>query len=49
MDPDGVTPLLNFKVAPGPHTIGLQTPDWQTFTEKVDVKPGETVRIIKRF
>jgi serine/threonine protein kinase len=43
------TPLLNFKVPPGPHTIELQLPDGRTFTEKINVKAGETVRIVKRF
>ena len=43
------TPILNFKIAPGSHTIGLQLPDGRSFTENIKVKAGESVRIVKRF
>lgn len=43
------TPVLNFQVTPGAHTIRLETPDGRVHTEQVSVKAGETLRVIKRF
>ncbi len=43
------TPLMGFKLPPGPHQIGLQTQDGRTHTRTVNVQPGKTIRVVQRF
>jgi hypothetical protein len=43
------TPLLGLDLPPGPHEIGLQTQDGRTHVRRVNVKPGQVVRIRQRF
>ncbi|HXF96125.1 MAG TPA: protein kinase [Gemmatimonadales bacterium] len=40
----GQTPVVEFAVAPGTHTIRLERPGYRTVSERVQVAPGETVR-----
>jgi serine/threonine protein kinase len=43
------TPLLGYPIAPGWHEIRLQTATGQIDIERVQVLPGQTVRITRRF
>ncbi len=43
------TPQLKMRVRAGKRVIGLRTPDGTMHRVEVEVSPGETVRIIKRF
>ena len=40
----GQTPVVEFGVTPGPHTIRVERPGYRTVTERVQVASGETVR-----
>ncbi|MEC7519133.1 MAG: protein kinase [Myxococcota bacterium] len=42
------TPVRNYPVAPGSHTIGLRTNDGTMHTVQVDVPAGENVRIVRQ-
>jgi len=43
------TPVRALKVEPGPHRVGLRTPDGLMHTIDIYVEPGQVVRIIRRF
>ncbi len=43
------TPVRALKVSAGSHRIGLRTPDGTMHTVQVNVAPGETVRVTRRF
>jgi len=43
------TPVRALKVEPGPHRVGLRTPDGQVHNLDIYVEPGQVVRIIRRF
>ncbi len=43
------TPVRALKVEPGPHRLGLRTPDGQVHNLDIYVEPGQVVRIIRRF
>ena len=40
----GQTPVVEFEVTPGAHTIRVERPGYRTVTERVDVVGGQTVR-----
>ena len=42
------TPVRNYPVPPGSHTIGLRTNDGTMHTVQVDVPAGENVRIVRQ-
>ena len=41
----GMTPLAQIPLAPGSHGVVLSHPEYQPFTRKVEVRPGEVTRI----
>jgi hypothetical protein len=41
----GMTPMAQIPLAPGSHGIVLSHPEYQPFTRKVEVRPGEVTRI----
>ena len=41
----GMTPLAQIPLAPGSHGVVLSHPEYQPFTRKVEVRPGEVARI----
>jgi hypothetical protein len=42
-------PLRTLEIPPGSHTIELRNSTFPSHVEKIDVKPGEAVRIRYRF
>jgi serine/threonine-protein kinase len=40
----GQTPVVEFEVSPGGHTIRVERPGFRTVSERVDVSSGQTVR-----
>jgi hypothetical protein len=40
----GQTPVVEFDVSPGPHTVRVERPGFRTVTERVTVTAGQTVR-----
>src|SRR5690606_19327950 len=43
------TPLLRYPIAPGNHEIRLRTPAGATHVQRIEVRPGQTVRVYHRF
>ena len=41
----GETPLARIPLAPGSHGVVLTHPDYEPFTRKVDIRPGEVTRL----
>jgi serine/threonine-protein kinase len=40
----GTTPLVQFGVKPGSHLLRIENPGYKTFTERVQVEAGNTIR-----
>jgi hypothetical protein len=40
----GQTPVVEFDVSPGLHTVRVERPGFRTVTERVTVTAGQTVR-----
>jgi hypothetical protein len=40
----GQTPVVEFRVTPGPHTIRAERPGYRTRSERVQVESGQPVR-----
>ena len=41
----GMTPLAQIPLPPGSHSVVLTHPEYQPFTRKVEIRPGETTTI----
>jgi TonB family protein len=41
----GATPLARMRLEPGDHRVKIERPGFQPWTRKVDVQPGETLRL----
>jgi len=44
--PAGQTPLARLSLAPGPHTVRLNHPEYQPYPRKIVVRSGETTRLV---
>lgn len=48
-DTGRTTPLLSYPIAPGLHELRLQIATGRVFVERIEVLPGQTVNITRRF
>jgi serine/threonine protein kinase len=48
-DTGRTTPLLNYPIAPGVHQLQLRTATGQIHVERIEIKPGQTLSITRRY
>jgi hypothetical protein len=48
-DTGRTTPLLSYPIAPGLHELRLQIATGRVFVERIEVRPGQTVNVTRRF
>ncbi len=41
----GTTPMQKFPLPPGSHSVVLTTPGYKPFTQKIEIRPGETTTL----